>query len=250
MNTNEKINPLPLIELQSGNSSIRINPQGGLVESLKLNNQQIFWSGVRPDGSNASSHLSIPWFGPYKGELPEGQDNPGYHGPGRKSEWATFDRQERGTQLTLQIPGLEKIYPNLHAYSSYLVTDNSYYQLLTLDNRHHMAQSGLNPAYHWYWNIPAKLVGEVEINGQKYQPEKWYSAELVEARRENIIKVPGMGTFEVEQSGFSKIALWTQEEADFSCIEVAQDPGNIREVDPLPSNDLRHYWASITPISE
>lgn len=237
-----------LIEMEFGRSSLTVNPHGNRVEKLILNGTDIFWKGIRPDGNPASSHLSAPWFGPYKGSLPEGVENPGYHGPGRKDLWSVARYSKEDADLTLQVENLEVLYPHLDMFSSVSLDHNMFAQLLSFHNTGSEPQSRINPGIHWYWKIPAEKASEVIINGTTTPLEKWLEAELIEAKYDNFIEIPDLGSYRIKQKGFSHIILWTQKDADFSCIELGHDPVKIDESPILQPNSYTHMSATISKI--
>lgn len=255
MSSLEKIRPNPPIELTVDSSYLQILPDGGKITKLNLLGIPVFWSGIRPDGNNAATHVSAPWMGPFKAELPEGVENPGSHGPARNAIWKPYDRTGFNAQLIMKVENLEELYPKLHLFQSVMLGENYFAQLLSIDNRSFKIQPNVNPGLHWYLEKGPAELDEIEINGATYEAANWEEPSIIEAKLSNSIVIPGHAKFNLK-TNFPNLILWAQRNQDgshsFAGIEPSHNPSLISQAPILEGGQIRHYFGvidSFTPLT-
>lgn len=214
-------------EPENSGSSMRINPQGGRLESLVLNGQQLVYSGPRIDGGYGSTHLCSPNFGP---------DNKGYglpdHGPWRKKKLKELKNEPDHVILSDDIEGGS--YPSgMNVTQEFRLVDGGL-KIVTTHTNNGKEPAPENSAMHFYW---ATLMGigagdqgweGVKVNGQDV-------SDIVKAdtsmpwEDENIIEMPGRPSILVKQKGLPYFQGWTAEkdgefDHKFAALEPTEGP--------------------------
>jgi len=230
----QQVAQLRSAEPETSGSSMRINLEGGRLESLVLNGQELLFSGTRIDGGTGSTHLCSPNFGPDK--VGFGLPN---HGPGRdkKTKW-TVIKDEPEHVIQSYVIGSGEVsagnYPSgMEIIQDYKLVDGGL-KIITTHTNNGDTEAPVNSAMHFYW---ATLLGlgegdkgweGVKVNGIDVS-DKIKEDTALPWKDENIIEIPGRSPILVKQKGLPYFQCWTAEkdgefDRKFAALEPAEGP--------------------------
>lgn len=198
-----------------------IDPMGCRVTELVLNGKTVFWSGLRPDGKQASTHPCLPHFGQVTtgplAQLPQ-------HGPARNETWILVGQEKstEGVRYKWEMQSVEGVYSKgLVAYRTFELTENLF-TLTTSVHNHGSEVLPINPGEHCYFAIPYTNRGLVKVNGQLI-PDIWPETYYGSLKTHNTLDLPGIGKLQLMAKNFKHFAAWSVPGAEFICIEPIWD---------------------------
>jgi len=201
-----------MVHLIKQNSYVIVSPEGGRITQLWLNSQPILWSGLRPDGKPASTHVCLPNFrrvrtGALK-DLPQ-------HGPARSATWQVVKLDP--ITLSWRMDKLSNIYPaGLQAVQIMQLAPDRFDYTLKLTNTAGQAVP-VNPGVHFYFTGGIKA--KVKVNDRLIPANLWLGdGSLFPIKAKNLIEF-SWGQIKLDQTGFKSFMLWSPQGAEFVCIE-------------------------------
>lgn len=203
---------MSLITLQTAQSSCAIDTLGCGITKLILQDQEILWSGTRPDGGKGFTHPCIPNF-----NLAEGLPN---HGPARKEEWQRIDESTFTWQMA-EIPGVYTA--GIQATRMFTLSTEQLSVTTEIANKG-KSSLPINIAEHHYFSCPSELRSQVKVNGKEFDigalaGQALYSP-LVGEQLEIVFPQGIQVVMTVE--GYAAFAQWSLPDAEFVCIEPIQ----------------------------
>ncbi len=225
------------IELYSGDAQAIISTHGGYVTNLANDDGDILFPKrtlKAPDGSEkvrGGCHVCLPNFGPATA--------PGLaqHGFGRMNEWTVADRSETALELTLAGEGT---YVSMESSLRYELQQSSLEMVLTLKNTGE-SPIKVSPGFHPYFfrgGQPLRLDGATYVDYAEFAGTKFTDGPVRE------LSLAGR-TLTLQSEGLPRWALWTDDLADYFCVEPTQS-GNVFAEDMaradtlLPSTECRY----------
>ena len=199
------------IELYNGDAKAIVSPRGGYITNLANDDGDILFPKRTlraPDGSEkvrGGCHVCLPNFGP------GGESGLAQHGFGRTGEWAIAGRSETFVELTLAGEGEYKGVDSLLRYELQL---NSLQMVLTLKNKG-KSPVKVSPGFHPYFfrgGQAVQLNGIMHKDGAEFNVAKFIEGEMHE------LSLAGR-MLQLHSDNLTQWALWTDELADYFCIE-------------------------------
>ena len=212
-----------MIMLQNGNSELVINPDGGRIESLKLDGHHILVSVTRGDGKKGSTHPCSPIFGP-ETTTAFGLSQ---HGPVRTTVMETHHQSKDSVTLTAEIK--QGSYPE-SVFIEQLFELGPQSLIITTTHINNGSQAvPVNFGEHFYWSTPRGW-NTITLN-KVAVADKVKSNGTAPLDKVNVIEIEGLPLIRLEQSGMNTAVLWAYKktygtfDTDYACIEPAEgDP--------------------------
>ncbi len=201
-----------MISLKAKSSEIIIDLNGGKINRLSLAGQTVLWSGLRPDGKQAATHVCLPNFRKVRSgklaELPQ-------HGPARNNRWRWITKDSLVIEWVMD--EIKEVYPAGLVASQEFQLDTHYLTYdLVLENKADKALS-VNPGIHFYFLAGDKK--EIKIDSQKIDSNLWLAdGSIYPIQNRNLIEF-SWGKISLEQVGFKQFMLWSPNGAGFVCLE-------------------------------
>ena len=193
-------------------NTLEIDPIGASIRRLILGDNEIIWSGTRPDGGKGITHPCIPNF-----NIAEGLPN---HGPARKDEWKKMD--EHTYTWSMQAIG-DLYHAGLQAIRTFRLEDEKLTVTTTLKNNSDQ-NLPINIAEHNYFVCSSDKRALVKINGVPFDKGGLEAeAKFLEiGGKELRIEIPGKPVIVMRVDGYTAFAQWSQPDAQFVCVEPIQ----------------------------
>ena len=212
-----------MIMLQNGNSELVINPDGGRVESLKLDGHHTLISVTRGDGKKGSTHPCSPIFGP-ETTTAFGLSQ---HGPVRTTVMEVVHQTQDSVTLTTEIK--QGSYPR-NVFIEQLFELGPQSLLITTTHINNGSQAvPVNFGEHFYWSTPHGW-DDIKLNGITVA-DKVKSNGTESLNKVNTIEIEGLPPICLEQTGMNTAVIWAYKKTDgtfdteYACIEPAEgDP--------------------------
>lgn len=240
--------PIPLgenpslwpVDIIDGKNFLRLNPIGGLIESLKFNGIEVITSPKRGDGKIVSTHFCVPMLGPDTRDLSEGAQRLPQHGPARNDIWQIVNDDSLSGLITVKYELKHTSYPGgLIAVVNHQLKDGQYSNTTVLENKG-TEEMPIVPGWHLYWNAfltRGNYVHQgydgITLNGddifEKINPD----SSFIDLAEKNILRVPGMYEVELAQTNLPRAVLWAgkdgqgKKDKNYFCLEpIARDLNN------------------------
>jgi galactose mutarotase-like enzyme len=228
----------------SNGSKLIIDPNGCKINHLNLNGQHLLWSGERPDGKRAATHICFPNFGKVTtGEL----QTLDQHGPARNQEWEKINDQP--PTYAWEHPGT-KFYPHGIKLTRRFYLGGSHFTVSTVVKNTTDKNLPINIGEHCYFAIPSKLHAAVTLNGKAVETKKLEGTDYRRFKKNLLVEIPEVGTLSLKGKGYNQVALWALNNAEYLCIEpIAGKPDDIyKPYNQLRPGEKREYFVKLTLI--
>lgn len=229
------------IELYNGDAKAIVSTRGGYITNLANDDGDILFPKRTlraPDGSEkvrGGCHVCLPNFGP------GGESGLAQHGFGRTSEWVVADRSETRVELALAGKG---DYMGMDSSLAYTLQQHSLEMRLTLKNRG-TSPVKVSPGFHPYFFRGGQAV---QLDGVTYVDTAEFAGTQFVNGHERNLQLAGR-TLRLHSENLPRWALWTDDLADYFCVEPTQGGNafaeNIAVADTLAPGDERAYILSI-----
>ena len=214
-----------MITLTHSTAHADINPEGGAwVETLTRDGQAVLFpktdlmsdSGERK--TRGGMHVCLPNFGP------GGTSALAQHGFGRTLPWEVVHHNVHS--VTLRLQGSGSLYSSLISTLVYTLEPSQFKAELTVKNT---GQTSLRvaPGFHPYFAL-SESEAAVSVNDVVYELDKLGGTEFITA--ENVALQTSEQRLSLEQSNLSTWAVWTDQLANYVCVEPTY--GGYRFLEP------------------
>lgn len=202
-----------MIELKNGVAQAVVNPEGAWIEELSSHNQPIFYpkTTLTTDSGEQKArgglHVCLPNFGP------SGDNNLSQHGFGRDSLWEveSHDRSNIDLRLRVQTP----TYENMTTFLHYELGENSLVCSLKVKNEGNLSFR-LAPGFHPYFYVEESETAVV-VNDATYELDSLSGTEFLSSEQIALRTVER--EFNLSQENLSTWAVWTDNLANYVCVE-------------------------------
>lgn len=211
-----------MISLSHTNSELTIDPNGGRIVELILDNTPLLGTFTRIDGKQANTHICTPNFG---NEGVEKYNLPP-HGPGRSEMWEIISETDTTITLLYDMPKIGSYPTSLSITQVFDISEASFIHTVEIKNTGD-EMAPVNIALHYYFHTPQGWQ-DLMINDVK-RADKIMEDTSIDAKPDNAIGIPGIKPFTLSVGDdFSKLQTWTAREEkngklaysqDFACIE-------------------------------
>jgi D-hexose-6-phosphate mutarotase len=202
-----------MIELVNGQSRTTISPEGAWVESLETNESAILFPKTElTNDSNETKtrggmHVCLPNFGP------GGESGLTQHGFGRTSLWEVT-RQTNAT-VTLQLEHSDHRYHGVYWSLHYALEPQSLTATLSVQNNS-QSNARIAPGFHPYFYLEdsetAIVANTVVHELQTLSGTKFDDSTSIDLKT-------GSRSLRLEQKGLPLWAIWTDQIANYVCVE-------------------------------
>jgi len=227
----ENPNLLPK-EVFDGTNSLRINPIGGLIESLRFDGIEILGSPRRGDGKITSTHFCVPMLGPDTRTIPERAAKLPQHGPARNETWQIINHDPQSGLITVKYELKHPSYPSgLVVVVDHRLKDGQYLNKTIIENQG-AEEMPIVPGWHLYWNAhyvkgnyAHKGYDGLSLNGKNISGKINPDSSFIDLSEKNTVSLPGMYEMELIQTGFPQAVLWAGSDSqggqdqDYFCLE-------------------------------
>lgn len=215
-----------IINISKGIATIRINTDGGYIDSYEINGRDIFYpkTMIKIDGKETlrgGMHICAPNFSKdniYK-NLP-------MHGFARDMNWNVTKKEDNNITLTLDGCG---IYEDVNFKIEYILNEKSLKTKLLIKNNS-QKEVLIAPAFHPYFACDENLA---QIPGLNLENDELYQSIFY---KENGLKFD-IRDYEINISGNANVnefVLWTDFRGDYICIEPTYNSIAFNDKDRKP----------------
>lgn len=204
-------------ELSSQNWRLVINLQGGRIEELSYENNQILGTFDRKDGKKGHTHICTPNFN-MEGTVEYGLPP---HGNLRNMEWHIKTEDDSYLSIYCNVPATHLYKAELYVEQIFEL-DKSFKHTVIVENT--LGETvPVNIGIHNYWTTPGGWEG-TKVNGLFITSEVINNGQMV-SRKSNTIAFPDGRRFRLKLSDLHYLKLWTSSninkefDSDYVCIE-------------------------------